>query len=145
VDTSAQVIRELVDEELYGEVVDYRTVPDEIPDIAAAIIEMTDYYHADLVLTTGGIGMAPRDVTPEATLKVVERLAPGLAEAIRGEAMRKTPEAALNRGLAGIRGRSLIINLPATPEGVHICLSAVLPLLPMALKAVTGNNEVKQP
>src|SRR6185437_4941166 len=80
-DTSAQVIRELVEEELGGIIVDYRIVPDEQDEIMAAIIEMTEYYQADLLLTTGGTGLAVRDVTPDATLRVVDRVIPGLAEA----------------------------------------------------------------
>lgn len=141
VDTSAQVIRELVEEELFGVIVDYRVVPDEIPDIAAAIIEMTDYYHADLVLTSGGIGLAPRDVTPEATLKAVERLAPGIAEAMRAQAAKRSPEEMLTRGIAGLRGNSLVVNLPGTPEGVHLYLTALLPLLPVALRSLSGSEE----
>jgi molybdopterin adenylyltransferase len=78
-DTSAQVIRELVEEELQGEIIEYRIVPDEIKEIMASLIEMTDYYQADLILTTGGTGLSPRDVTPEATLQVIERLVPGIA------------------------------------------------------------------
>ena len=89
-DTSAQVIRELVEEEMNGEIVEYRVVPDEKDEIMAALIEMTDYYEASLILTTGGTGLAARDVTPEATLGVVDRLAPGFAEAMRAGAMAKT-------------------------------------------------------
>jgi molybdopterin adenylyltransferase len=140
-DTSAQVIRELVDEELHGEIVDYRVVPDEIPDIAAAIIEMTDYYQADLVLTTGGIGLGPRDVTPEATLKVLDRQAPGFAEAMRSKAMQKLPESIYTRGVSGIRGKSLVINLPGSPEEVHLYLDVILSRLPAALAALTGSEE----
>src|SRR5690554_6251762 len=82
-DTSAQVIRELVDEELNGEIIDYRIVPDEMSEIMAALIEMADYYRADLILTTGGVGLGQRDLTPEATKEVMDREAPGFAEAMR--------------------------------------------------------------
>ncbi len=88
-DTSAQVIREYVEEEIDGEIVEYRVVPDEQPEIIASLIEMTDYYHADLILTTGGTGLAARDVTPEATLQVIDRLVPGIPEAMRMISMHK--------------------------------------------------------
>ncbi len=103
-DTSAQVIRELIEEELGGEIVEYRIVPDEPDEIIAALIEMTDYFHADLVLTTGGTELAIRDVTPEATRRVVEREVPGMAEAMRMIVMQKNPAAMLFRGIVGIRG-----------------------------------------
>ncbi|SEO62483.1 molybdenum cofactor biosynthesis protein B [Paenibacillus sp. OV219] len=137
-DTSAQVIRELVEEELSGEIVDYRIVPDEQDEIMAALIEMTDYYQADLVITTGGTGLAPRDLTPEATLKVIDREVPGLAEAMRVGAMQRTRRAMLSRGVCGIRGRSLIINLPGSPKGVHENLLAIMDQLPHALSILSG-------
>ncbi|ACS99717.1 MogA/MoaB family molybdenum cofactor biosynthesis protein [Paenibacillus sp. JDR-2] len=139
-DTSAQVIRELVEEELGGEIVDYRIVPDEQDEIMAAIIEMTEYYQADLVLTTGGTGLAQRDVTPEATLKVVDRLVPGISEAMRMGALQKTRRAMLSRGVCGIRGQALIINLPGSPKGVHESLMAIMDQLPHALEIVTGTH-----
>lgn len=137
-DTSAQVIRELVEEELGGEIVEYRIVPDETDEIIAALIEMTDYFHADLVLTTGGTELAIRDVTPEATRRVIEREVPGMAEAMRMTVMQKNRSAMLFRGIAGIRGRTLIVNLPGTPRGVHESLAALMDLLPEALLMVTG-------
>lgn len=139
-DTSAQVIREYVEEELNGEIVEYRVVPDEQPEIIAALIEMTDYYKADLILTTGGTGLAPRDVTPEATLQVIDRQVPGIPEAMRMISMSKNPRAMLSRSVAGIRGRTLIINLPGSPKGVHECLSAIIDQLPHALQIVSGNH-----
>ncbi|SFF29047.1 molybdenum cofactor synthesis domain-containing protein [Paenibacillus catalpae] len=139
-DTSAQVIRELVEEELGGQIVDYRIVPDEQDEIIAAIIEMTEYYQADLILTTGGTGLAPRDVTPEATLKVVDRLVPGIAEAMRIGALQKTRRAMLSRGVCGIRGQSLIINLPGSPKGVHESLMAIMDQLPHALEIISGSH-----
>lgn len=139
-DTSAQVIRELVEEELQGEIIDYRIVPDETDEIMAAIIEMTDYYKADLVLTTGGVGMGLRDVTPEATLKVVDRLAPGFSEAMRAAMLQGSEHGMLNRGVSGIRERTLILNLPGTPKGVLECLAAVMDQLPAALTQLKGGR-----
>lgn len=140
-DTSAQVIRELVEEELQGDIIEYRIVPDETDEIIAALIEMTDYYKADLILTTGGIGMAPRDVTPEATLEVVDRLAPGFAEAMRASLMQRTGFGMLTRGVAGIRGQTLLLNLPGDPKGVHECLAAIMDQLPIALTLIKGKRE----
>ncbi|MDF2721466.1 MAG: molybdenum cofactor biosynthesis protein [Paenibacillus sp.] len=139
-DTSAQVIRELVEEELQGDIIEYRIVPDEQDEIIAALIEMTDYYKADLILTTGGIGMGPRDVTPEATLEVVDRLAPGFAEAMRAALMQKTATGMMTRGISGIRGQTLLLNLPGDPKGVHECLAAVMEQLAPALLAVRGKG-----
>jgi molybdopterin adenylyltransferase len=139
-DTSAQVIRELVEEELQGEIIEYRIVPDEIKEIMASLIEMTDYYQADLILTTGGTGLSPRDVTPEATLQVIDRLVPGIAEAMRMAGMQKTPRAMLSRAVAGIRGQTLIINLPGSPKGVHESLAAIIDQLPHALNILTGKE-----
>lgn len=137
--TSAQVIREMVEEELMGEVVEFRIVPDEKPDIMAALIEMTDGYGANLVLTTGGIGLKPRDVTPEATLEVVDRLAPGFADAIRSALLAKSlPHAMCMRGISGLRGQALIINLPADPKGVHESFAAIMDYLPEALAQLHG-------
>lgn len=137
-DTSAQVIRELVEEELGGVIVDYRIVPDEQDEITAALIEMTDYYQADLVLTTGGTGLAARDLTPEATQRVIDREVPGMAEAMRYYAMQKSRSYMLTRGMCGIRGQALIVNLPGSPKGVHECLMAIMDQLPQALRMVSG-------
>ncbi|TXK76044.1 molybdopterin adenylyltransferase [Paenibacillus sp. N3.4] len=139
-DTSAQVIRELIEEEIQGEIIEYRVVPDEMDEIMASLIEMTDYYQADLILTTGGTGLAPRDVTPEATLNVIDRVAPGFAEAMRMISMQKTPKAMLSRAVSGIRGRTLIINLPGSPKGVQENLMAIINQLPHALGILTGKE-----
>lgn len=139
-DTSAQVIREIMEEELDAEVVEYRVVPDEKDEIMAALIEMADYYGADLILTTGGIGMSLRDITPEATLQVVDRLVPGIPEAMRLAVAERTPHAILMRSVAGIRGISLIINLPGDPRGVHESLAAILGILPHALSMLGGKS-----
>lgn len=141
-DTSAQVIRELVEEEIGGEIVDYRIVPDEQDEIMAALIEMSDYFQADLILTTGGTGLGPRDITPEATARVIDRYVPGIPEMMRMISMQKTRTAMLSRGIAGIRGRTLIVNLPGSPKGVQENLMAVMDQLPHALSILTG--EIKE-
>lgn len=137
-DTSAQVIRELVEEELGGDIIEYRVVPDEQDEIRAALIEMADYYQADLILTTGGVGLGLRDVTPEATLMVADRIVPGMAEAMRAAAIAKSRSNMLFRGLCAIRGRTLIVNLPGEPKGVNDHLMPVMDLLPEALAQVSG-------
>ncbi|TVX94908.1 MogA/MoaB family molybdenum cofactor biosynthesis protein [Cohnella terricola] len=143
-DTSAQVVRELIEEELGGDIVDYRIVPDDQDEIRAALIEMADYYQADLVLTTGGTGLAFRDVTPEATLMVAERLVPGIPETMREVVSRRSRHGMLFRGVCAIRGRTLILNLPGDPKGVHEHLMAVMDLLPEALDQVKGMRRERE-
>ncbi len=108
-------------------------VPDDVPAISATLIVWADERRLDLVLTTGGTGFAPRDVTPEATRAILHREAPGLAEAMRAESMRTTPHGMLSRAVAGIRGRTLIINLPGSPKGAVENLATILPVLPHAI------------
>jgi molybdopterin adenylyltransferase len=122
--------------EVEGYEVSRRVVPDERSEIAAAIEELSD--EAQLVLTTGGTGVAPRDVTPEATASVVERQVPGLAEAIRADAFRRTPHGLLSRGLAGVRGSALVINLPGSPGGCRDGYAVVHEALPHAIRLVAG-------
>jgi molybdopterin adenylyltransferase len=112
-------------------------VPDERDQIAAVLREWSDEQKLNLILTTGGTGLAPRDVTPEATLSVIEREAPGIAEALRAISLKYTPMAMLSRGVAGTRGRTLIINLPGSPKAVRECLEYALPVLPHAINLLT--------
>ena len=140
-DTSAQVIRELVEEELQGTVVDYRVVPSETDEVMAALIEMADYHAADLIATIGGSESAPRDIVPEATRQVIDKEVPGIAEAIRAYRLAKSPDAVWQRGIAGIRGRTLIVNLPGDPKGVHEGMTAILPQLPAGLRMISGRTE----
>jgi molybdenum cofactor synthesis domain-containing protein len=115
-----------------------RTVPDEREAIAAAVAELAD--ECAVVLTTGGTGMAPRDVTPEATLEVVDRLAPGIAEAIRADSISKTPHALLSRGVAGTRGATLVVNLPGSTGGCRDGYAVLRPALEHALSLLAGEG-----
>ena len=113
--------------------------PDEETEIRRTLIMWADEYQADLILTTGGTGLSPRDVTPEATEAVVTRLVPGMAEAMRAASMKKTPHAMISRAVAGVRGRTLIINLPGSPKGARENLEAVLPALAHAIAKIQGD------
>lgn len=115
-------------------------VPDEREQIQAALIDMADQLHLALVVTIGGTGFGPRDVTPEATRGVIERDVPGLPEAMRVSTAKRTPLAWLSRGIAGIRGRTLMVNLPGNPQGAEACLRVLLPLVPHALEMLDGHG-----
>jgi molybdopterin adenylyltransferase len=120
-------------------VVAREVVPDEQREIEEAIVRLAK--QAQLVVTTGGTGLAVRDVTPEATRAVAERLVEGIAERMRSEGARTTPLAALSRGVCAVRGRSLILNLPGSPAGAQEALGAVLDILPHALELLAGKTE----
>lgn len=136
-DSSGAAIRELT-AGLGAEVQRYQIIPDERALIAAVLQEWADSADLDLILTTGGTGLAPRDVTPEATLAILDRQAPGLAEAMRQEGLHHTPMAMLSRGAAGVRGRTLIVNLPGSERGVRESLGAILSVLPHAVETLQG-------
>jgi len=123
------------------EIAETRLVPDEFDDIAAAITELAT--KAELVITSGGTGLAPRDVTPEATLSVIDRQAPGIAEAMRVETAKIQPLSYLSRAVAGQLGTTLVINLPGNPKAVRECFDVLLPMLPHAIKTSTGGGEDK--
>ena len=132
-DTSGEAIRELI--EPMGAIVEaYQIVTDDLVAISDTLRAWADGLSLDLILTTGGTGLSPTDVTPEATQLVVERLVPGLAEAMRLEGLKHTPRAMLSRAIAGVRGRTLIVNLPGSPKGVRESLGAVLDVLPHAIE-----------
>lgn len=121
-----------------GYIKHYVVVPDELEVLSREMIDMADNLEVDLILTTGGTGLGPRDVTPEATLAVVDRQVPGIAEAMRAKSLEKTNRAMLSRAVAGTRGRTLIINLPGSPKGVQECLEVVLPALEHGLAILKG-------
>jgi len=123
-----------------GKVIDYKIVPDEPDKISRTIVNMTDNQCIDLVLTTGGTGFAARDVTPEATLAVIDKQVPGIPEAMRLVSMQTTAKAMLSRAVAGIRKGSLIINLPGSPKGAAESLEAILPALPHGLLILKGKT-----
>ncbi len=133
-DRSGDVLAELLEADGY-EVV-RRVVPDEREDVATMLTDLCEL--AELVLTTGGTGLGPRDVTPEATAEVVERVAPGIAEAIRADAVAKTPHGLLSRGLAGVRGRTLVVNLPGSTGGCRDGYAILRPALEHALALLRG-------
>ena len=136
-DESGKTIRERLSS-LDSCIVKYEVVPDEKDVIASKLTEWADEGNVDVIITTGGTGLGPRDVTPEATLAVVDRIVPGLTEAMRAETFSKTPFAILSRAVAGIRRRCLIINLPGSPNAVRECLEVVLPVIPHAVEIIKG-------
>lgn len=139
-DESGKLLVDLLTEEGYE--VDHRIVPDERPRIAAALRELSR--SARLVLTTGGTGVSQRDFTPEATSAVIERNVPGIAEALRADAIRQTPHGLLGRGIAGVRGRTLIVNLPGSPGGCRDGFQILRPALAHALELLAGDETEHQ-
>ena len=137
-DTAGPAVRRML-EEAGWRVIHAEVLPDEGEEIQAALRRCADQLDAALVLTVGGTGFSPRDVTPEATLAVAERLAPGIPEAMRAESMRITPRGMLSRGVAGIRGGSLLVNLPGSEKAARECLGAVLPALGHGVGILRGD------
>jgi molybdopterin adenylyltransferase len=135
-DKSGPLIAQILQNRTAWEIARQEIVPDDQPTIAKTLLQWCEE-NINLILTTGGTGFAPRDVTPEATRQVIEREAPGIAEALRAESLKITRHAMLSRAVAGMRGRTLIINLPGSPKAVKENLDVLLPILPHALDLLT--------
>lgn len=135
-DASGDLLAGLLESDGYE--VERRVVPDEAGEIAATILELAE--GASIVLTTGGTGVAPRDVTPEATRSVIDREAPGIAEAIRADALAKTPHALLSRGVAGVHARTLVVNLPGSPGGCRDGFAVLRPALEHAVRLLADEQ-----
>ena len=138
-DLSGPAIKQMLDTNSF-EVCEYKIVADEKNKIATQLIAFADELKADIVFTTGGTGLSPRDVTPEATEQVCERKVPGLSEMIRTEGLKKTRNAMLSRGAAGIRANTLIINLPGSPKAVKESIEAILDVVPHAIEMMAGKG-----
>jgi len=138
-DRSGEVIREILSQ-IGAHIANYDIVPDEKNLIAEKLIKWADEEKVDVIITTGGTGLGPRDITPEATLSVVDKVAPGFAEAMRAESLKKTPMAMLSRAVSGTRGSCLIINLPGSPKAARECLGSILPALPHAVETLKGQG-----
>jgi molybdopterin adenylyltransferase len=136
-DKSGEVMREGA-ARMKGAVVKYEIVPDELDVIAAKLADWADSGKMDVILTTGGTGLSKRDVTPEATLSIIDRSIPGIAEVMRAKSLEKTPMAMLSRAVAGQRGQCIIINMPGSPKAVQECLEAIIPAIPHAVEIIKG-------
>jgi len=138
-DLSGPLLQDML-REMGAETVHYSVIPDEEEEIRNLLLRLADETCVELIITTGGTGPAPRDVTPDATRQVIEREMPGLAEVVRMEGYRSTPLAVISRGIAGIRGRTLIINLPGSPRAVREGMEVLAPILPHALQMLRGED-----
>ncbi|MDR3600924.1 MAG: MogA/MoaB family molybdenum cofactor biosynthesis protein [Desulfosporosinus sp.] len=136
-DLSGPTLADLV-QEIGGEVVEYVVLPDDQTVLAETMRQWTDELSLDLILTTGGTGFSLRDVTPEATLTVADRLVPGIAEVMRMESLKVTPKAMLSRAVAVLRKQTLIINMPGSPKAVRECFAAIAPALPHGIQILKG-------
>lgn len=138
-DVSGKILQKLA-LSLPGDVGIYEILPDDIGLIEKRLSDLSDSGELDLILTTGGTGVSPRDVTPDATQKVIEREVPGMAEAMRAASMAKTFRAMISRAVCGVRGQTLIVNLPGSPRGAQENFEVILPVLPHALDKIRGDR-----
>ena len=138
-DVSGPVLKQLL-EQTSAEVVELAIVPDESAIIAQALIRLADEQRCEVIFTTGGTGLSPRDVTPEATRQVIDREVPGMEAAILRESLKQTPFAMLSRGVVGVRGHTLIVNVPGSPKAVEECFAVVEPVLAHAVKLLRDEN-----
>lgn len=136
VSTTQDLIKQLV--EPLGIVEMILIIPDDKDSIKQTMIDFCDHHHLDLVISTGGTGLSPRDVTPEATKEILHKEIPGLGEMMRISTLHFTPLSILSRATGGIRGRSLVVNLPGSPKAVKQCLESILPVIPHALEVIRG-------
>jgi len=136
-DKSGKIVIDMI-KSINGQVIRYDIVPDERDLIKEKLLSYCDNSRVELVFTTGGTGLSPRDVTPEVTREISERIIPGLSELIRWEGLKKTKNAMLSRGISTIRGSTVIVNLPGSPKGVKESLAAVLDIIPHALDMLKG-------
>ncbi len=141
-DISGRTLEEMLPRDRFA-VASRGIAADDREAIAAGLAKLADSRAVDLILTTGGTGFGPRDVTPEATASVCERMVPGFGELMRLEGYKRTPNAVLSRAVAGIRGRTLIVNLPGSPRAVHECLEIILELLPHAVEMLHGGGHLE--
>jgi molybdopterin adenylyltransferase len=139
-DESGPVLAELL-REMGAEVVAREVVSDELEPLASKLRELADRADVNLLMTTGGTGLSPRDNTPEATRAVVEREVPGLSEAMRAGTLRRTPTAMLSRGVCGVRSGALVVNLPGSPKGVRECFEVLRPVLAHAVATLAGHGD----
>ena len=138
-DTSGQTIEEMLPEDEF-EVCEKTIVPDDCETITKTLKRFSDELKIEIVLSTGGTGLGPRDVTPEATAAVCDRMAPGFSEILRCESYKKTPNAMLSRGVSGMRNNTLIINMPGSPKAVRECMEIILKVLPHAVAMMHGGG-----
>lgn len=138
VDESGPVVQEMLDS--VGDIAQTAILPDDVNEIVALLQKWSDEDRMNLIVTTGGTGLTPRDVTPQATASILDYEIPGMAEAMRSKSLEKTPHAMLSRSLVGVRGQTLIINLPGSPKAVRENLEVLLPALPHALGKLSGDS-----
>lgn len=135
-DKSGKVIQKMVAS--LGEIVEYKIVPDEKSLLKSALLNLIDKKAVDIVLTTGGTGISPRDITPDVTKELIDKKLPGFGELVRIKTFSSSPTSILSRAVAGIRGKTIVVNLPGSPRGVEECLAILLPILPHAFDMIQG-------